>query len=201
MNLSVNRIRLALRIIGAHKGARTIVFHEDIEACGVIQEVLSAANVLAGVYHSKMTLRDRAEVLSSYRHGKIDVLVTCRALDEGFNVPETEIGIIAASTATRRQRNGVQAVEVDGRLVAQREHLGFGQYTAADHSLRFHRTVALPDGEIMIDDLSGVGGLWTVVRDQRFAWVSKKNWNSRHFQRIHGPVDQDVRRAIVDPHQ
>jgi superfamily II DNA or RNA helicase len=32
------------------------------------------------------------------------VLVTCRALDEGFNVPETEIGIIAASTATRRQR-------------------------------------------------------------------------------------------------
>ena len=32
------------------------------------------------------------------------MLITCRALDEGFNVPETEIGIIAASTATRRQR-------------------------------------------------------------------------------------------------
>jgi superfamily II DNA or RNA helicase len=30
--------------------------------------------------------------------------ITCRALDEGFNVPETEVGIIAASTATRRQR-------------------------------------------------------------------------------------------------
>ncbi len=32
------------------------------------------------------------------------MLVTCRALDEGFNVPETEVGIIAASTATQRQR-------------------------------------------------------------------------------------------------
>ena len=32
------------------------------------------------------------------------MLVTCRALDEGFNVPETELGIIAASTATHRQR-------------------------------------------------------------------------------------------------
>ncbi len=43
-------------------------------------------------------------MLTSYRRGELDVLVTCRALDEGFNVPETEIGIIAASTATRRQR-------------------------------------------------------------------------------------------------
>jgi superfamily II DNA or RNA helicase len=104
MNLSVNRIRLALRLVLAHKTSRTIVFHEDIEACNVIQEVLSDAKVRTGVYHSKMKLRDRAEILRSYRHGDIDVLITCRALDEGFNVPETEIGIIAASTATRRQR-------------------------------------------------------------------------------------------------
>ncbi len=104
MNLSVNRIRLALRLVLAHKGSRTIVFHEDIEACNVIQEVLIEAKVRSGVYHSKMKLRDRAETLSAYRQGKIDVLITCRALDEGFNVPETEVGIIAASTATRRQR-------------------------------------------------------------------------------------------------
>ena len=52
----------------------------------------------------KMTLRNRAKVLSEYRNGYLDVLVTCKALDEGFNVPETEVGIIAASTATRRQR-------------------------------------------------------------------------------------------------
>ncbi|MBI1262749.1 MAG: DEAD/DEAH box helicase [Rhizobiales bacterium] len=104
MNLSINRIRLTLRLIRAHKGARTIVFHEDIEACDVIQEILNEAGIRAGVYHSKLKLRQRAEVLAAYRHGEIDVLVTCRALDEGFNVPETEIGIIAASTATRRQR-------------------------------------------------------------------------------------------------
>ena len=60
--------------------------------------------VKSGVYHSKLTLRARAGMLGQYRRGDIDVLVTCRALDEGFNVPETELGIIAASTATRRQR-------------------------------------------------------------------------------------------------
>jgi superfamily II DNA or RNA helicase len=104
MNLSFNRIRLALRLIQAHKGSRIIVFHEDIEAANAIQEVLSEAKLRSGVYHSKVKMRQRAETLSAYRQGKLDVLITCRALDEGFNVPETEVGIIAASTATRRQR-------------------------------------------------------------------------------------------------
>ena len=104
LNLSLNRIRIALRLVAANRAKRTLVFHEDIEACDLIQTVLKENGVRCGVYHSKMKLRDRAAMLGQYRRGEIDVLVTCRALDEGFNVPETELGIIAASTATRRQR-------------------------------------------------------------------------------------------------
>lgn len=104
LNLSINRIRVALRLVAANRGKRTLVFHEDIEACNLIQSVLHDNGIRCGVYHSGMRLRDRAGALSSFRRGEIDVLVTCRALDEGFNVPETELGIIAASTATRRQR-------------------------------------------------------------------------------------------------
>lgn len=104
MNLSLNRIRLALKLVAAHRGRRVLIFHEDIEACNLIQRVLLENGVKSGVYHSNLKLRERAGVLRAYRRGALDVLVTCRALDEGFNVPETEIGIIAASTATRRQR-------------------------------------------------------------------------------------------------
>lgn len=104
LNLSVNRIRLALKLVANNRGKRTLIFHEDIEACNLIHAVLSENGVKAGVYHSKMKVRARAAILREYRKGEIDVLVTCRALDEGFNVPETELGIIAASTATRRQR-------------------------------------------------------------------------------------------------
>jgi hypothetical protein len=68
---------------------------------------------------------------------------------------------------------GVQAVEVDGQLIAQQEHLGFGLYIATDGSLRFHHQVQLPNGEIMVDDFSGAGGIWTVTRDTSFAWVRK----------------------------
>lgn len=104
MNLSSNRVELALKLVAANKGRRMIVFHEDIEACNVINQVLVAHNLSCGVYHSQMPLKARVETLRRYRAGEIGILVTCRALDEGFNVPETEVGIIAASTATRRQR-------------------------------------------------------------------------------------------------
>jgi len=104
LNLSLNRIRLALKLVAANRGKRTLVFHEDIEACNLIHNVLTENGVKSGVYHSKMPLRAKAAMLGQYRRGEIDVLVTCRALDEGFNVPETEVGIIAASTATQRQR-------------------------------------------------------------------------------------------------
>jgi hypothetical protein len=68
---------------------------------------------------------------------------------------------------------GVRAVEVDGRLIAQQAHLGFGEYVATDRAIRFHRGVQLPDGEIMVDDFSGAGSIWTVRRDGVSAWVTK----------------------------
>ncbi|MFL6606333.1 MAG: DEAD/DEAH box helicase [Steroidobacteraceae bacterium] len=104
LNLSLNRVRIALKLIAANPHKRTLVFHEDIEACDLIQQVLRENAIKSGVYHSKLSLKLRATMLGEYRRGDLDVLVTCRALDEGFNVPETELGIIAASTATRRQR-------------------------------------------------------------------------------------------------
>ena len=104
MNLSMERVRIALKLVAAHRGKRVLIFHEDIEACNLIHQVLIDNGIRAGIYHSKLTTRGRVQMLTGYRRGEIDVLVTCRALDEGFNVPETQIGIVAASTATRRQR-------------------------------------------------------------------------------------------------
>jgi len=104
LNMSLNRVKLALKLVAANRGRRILVFHEDIVACELIRSVLAENDVGAGVYHSRMPLRARADVLAAYRRGDIAVLVTCRALDEGFNVPETQVGIIAASTATQRQR-------------------------------------------------------------------------------------------------
>src|SRR5690606_23577353 len=77
LNLSINRIRLAVRLVIANPGQQTLVFHEDIDACNLIHEVLSReAGVRSGVYHSRMTSRERAAMLGLYRAGAIQVLVT-----------------------------------------------------------------------------------------------------------------------------
>lgn len=103
-NSTPNRIRIALKLIARHRGQKILVFHENIQACEFLFEVLQKNSVSAGIYHSRIPIARRVQTLHDYRVGKISVLVSCRALDEGFNVPETEIGIIAASTATYRQR-------------------------------------------------------------------------------------------------
>jgi hypothetical protein len=50
--------------------------------------------------------------------------------------------------------------------------------------------VQLPDGEIMVDDFSGAGSIWTVTRDSSFAWVTK---NQGTPDLIHGSLVQMIR--------
>jgi superfamily II DNA or RNA helicase len=46
----------------------------------------------------------RRDNLRLFRRGQFDVLVTCRALDEGINIPEVQAAVIASATASSRQR-------------------------------------------------------------------------------------------------
>ncbi|MFP4082730.1 MAG: DEAD/DEAH box helicase [Candidatus Aminicenantes bacterium] len=45
----------------------------------------------------------RLDNISNYRKGSINILVSCRALDEGFDVPESNTGVIVAGTSSVRQ--------------------------------------------------------------------------------------------------
>ena len=98
------RIPAALRIVSAHRGARTLVFHERIAAAEEIKAALTSRGVNATIYHSRIGSVTRRDNLRMFRRGLFDVMVSCRALDEGTNVPETTIAVIASSTASVRQR-------------------------------------------------------------------------------------------------
>jgi superfamily II DNA or RNA helicase len=98
------RIPVAVALADRHRGRRTVIFHESIAAAESIQRVLAARDHNATLYHSRISPAVRRDNLRLFRRGAFSVLVSCRALDEGVNVPETEIGIIASSTASTRQR-------------------------------------------------------------------------------------------------
>ena len=101
---SLQRIPVTIRLAEEHRGSRLIVFHESIPSADAIHKVLTARHFNSTIYHSKVGAELRRDNLRLYRRGVFDTLVTCRALDEGTNVPETEIAIVASSTGSVRQR-------------------------------------------------------------------------------------------------
>jgi superfamily II DNA or RNA helicase len=99
-----HRIPTAIRILDSHRRVRSIVFHENIAAAELIVKVLSERGHRAAAYHSGIGPHLRQDNLRRFRRGQLDTLVTCRALDEGINVPDASLAVIVASTASTRQR-------------------------------------------------------------------------------------------------
>ena len=98
------RVPAAVRVIDQNSGVRSIVFHERVADAERIAELLSQRGHSVTLYHAGIAPEVRREHLRRFRSGIYDVLVCCRALDEGTNVPETALAVIASSTASRRQR-------------------------------------------------------------------------------------------------
>lgn len=102
-------------VIQLPQSSKILVFCERIVVANTIYEQL---NYLfpgqVGRYHSEMDEWSRKEILRKYHDAQIRILVSCRALDEGLNVPSTDIGIIASSTSSNRQR-----IQRLGRILRQ----------------------------------------------------------------------------------
>jgi superfamily II DNA or RNA helicase len=84
--------------------ARALIFHERTQIADRIYKYLVSQGFKGTIYHSNMDMETRKTNLREYKRGKSSVLVTCRALDEGLDVPDTSVGIIAAATSSIRQR-------------------------------------------------------------------------------------------------
>lgn len=104
VNSATMRIPVTVNLSEIDKGRRTLIFHERILAANKILEILKIRGHNATIYHSQINPVIRRDNLRLYRRGVFDYLVTCKALDEGLNVPETCVAIIASATASERQR-------------------------------------------------------------------------------------------------
>jgi superfamily II DNA or RNA helicase len=98
------RVPVTVKLVDRHRGARTLVFHEEVAPAERIYRRLLERGHSATIYHSKIAESVRRDNLRLFRQGVFDVLVSCRALDEGVNIPEAQVAIIAAASASERQR-------------------------------------------------------------------------------------------------
>jgi superfamily II DNA or RNA helicase len=98
------RIPVSIQLADRHQDERVIIFHERIADADQILGLLVRRGRRATAYHSRIGAEMRRENLRQFRKGIFDVLVCCRALDEGLNVPSASVAVIASSTASNRQR-------------------------------------------------------------------------------------------------
>lgn len=102
--MSIDRLIVAVELIKRLVPMATIVFHESLDALSSMKAMLDMHNVTSVVYHSKQKPPSNVEAIRHFKGGVATVLLTCRAIDEGANVPQSEVAVIVASTASGRQR-------------------------------------------------------------------------------------------------
>ncbi len=84
--------------------ARAILFHERIEEVMNLFNQLLKKSISVVVENSQLSDDIRDTSIELFRHGIAKVIVSARALIEGFNVPGADIGIIVAANTSVRQR-------------------------------------------------------------------------------------------------
>lgn len=69
-----------------------------------------------GRYHSRMGQLANRNTLNRFRDGELRILIACKAIDEGVDVPDAAIGIILSGTSVQRQR-----IQRLGRIIRRAE--------------------------------------------------------------------------------
>lgn len=95
---------------------RAIVFHESIEEIEALFLRTLDMQLPSVLEHSKLPDSLRANSIDIFRRGISRIIISAKSLVEGFNVPSADLGIIAASSGSVRQR--IQSL---GRMLRRKE--------------------------------------------------------------------------------
>lgn len=98
------RVPSTVEVVRKEQAQKILIFHESIERAEEIYAILSSEGFSVGIYHSQIYGPIRRETLYRYRKGMLRILISCRALDEGVDIPDANVAIIAAYTSSLRQR-------------------------------------------------------------------------------------------------
>lgn len=120
---------------------KILIFSERIAQAEELYRVLYRHNPgRIGRCHSEMGEQANRNNLERFRTGEIRILITCKSLDEGIDIPDASVGIILSGTAAQRQRT-----QRLGRIIRKRE----GKTRASLYYLHIEETsedvVYLPD--------------------------------------------------------
>lgn len=104
VNESEQRKYVATHLIINNPKRKKIIFCETVKQAEDIKSECKKRKLDTVIYHSKMPRKDRLYSLNSFHANHYNTLIGCKALDEGFDVPDIDFAIIVSQTKTKRQR-------------------------------------------------------------------------------------------------
>jgi len=84
-------------------GSKIIVFSQYNSTTNALYYHLGSRGIKAAVIHSNISDKEKVEGLKQFDKGNINVILTTKVLDEGYNLPKIDVGIILAGEQSQRQ--------------------------------------------------------------------------------------------------
>ncbi|MFD1600732.1 DEAD/DEAH box helicase [Halobellus rarus] len=98
------KIEETRRLLDAHSGAKALVFVDWLEQGEALAEALDVPFVSGEMPHHR-----RQRVFDSFRDGDLDTLVISRVGDEGIDLPNAELAIVASGLGGSRRQGAQRA--------------------------------------------------------------------------------------------
>ena len=117
---SKNRIPYGVELIQKYKRDSWIVFTENKKQAKEFNQIINKKGFKSGIYNTDLNDEERQENLEAFKSGKLNVLVSCTALDEGFDMPEADGAMILSASSSKRQR--IQRMGRVLRITANKEN-------------------------------------------------------------------------------
>ena len=104
-----------IRLLGIQQ--KILIFSERILQAETLYKLLENQYPgKIGRYHSKMGPQANKNALERFCLGDIRILIACKAIDEGVDIPDAAVGIILSGTSVQRQR-----IQRLGRIIRKKE--------------------------------------------------------------------------------
>ena len=101
---SVNRIPFGRDLLQRYKRDSWIVFTENKKQAKEFNTIINKKGYKSAIYNTDLDSSEREENLNNFKNGNLNVLVSCTALDEGFDMPEADGAMILSASSSKRQR-------------------------------------------------------------------------------------------------
>ena len=118
VNNYFRKFDVAKEICLKHKNDKVLIFNQFNKQTNKLYWYLLDIGINARIIHSGIDKEKRDQTIIDFKNDKFNVLLTTKVLDEGFNLPSIDCGVIMAGDSTAKQ-----TIQRLGRVLRKKEKI------------------------------------------------------------------------------